>query len=304
MSDLHLDFIDYKKIFKDRERRLNLISRLHIIPTPLYLKVVYWVKTGHCLHLRHPKSFSEKLNWLKLHDIHPEYTHYVDKLWMKQFITENYGAEYVIPLLGAWEKFEDIDFDTLPNAFVLKCSHDSASARIVKDKSKIDKQEFCRFYNNRLKLDVFSIGREYPYRDVPPRIIAEEYREADDGAPIRDYKFLCFAGEVKAFYVLSGRNKDERQTWFYPDKTLMDGIVDPTAPIAHNHIDLPGCIDDMLKMAEELAAGIKFVRVDLYEDQGKFYFGEMTFFHCGGFVRFTPEEWEYKMGAMLHLENE
>ncbi|MBR0465882.1 MAG: glycosyl transferase [Clostridia bacterium] len=301
MADLHLDYIDYKKLFKNRETRLKIINKLGFIPTVPYLKIVYKIKTGKKLDLKNPKTFTEKINWLKINDVHPEYSKYVDKYYMKKFIAEKYGEDKVFKLLGAWDNFDDIDFDTLPDKFVLKCSHDSASVHIIEDKSKINKQELRKFYNGRLKINAYNMGREYPYKTVKPRIIAEELHETDDGNVISDYRIFCFNGKVKFFYVFSGRNKDERETWFYADKTPMEGIIDPTGMVQHDNLVLPPCLDDMFKMAEELAKGIKLVRVDLYEDKGKFYFGEMTFFPYGGYTVLQPEGWDRKIGDMLEL---
>jgi len=301
MADLHLDAFDYKKIFKNRELRLKLISMLSFIPTKPYLKMVYRIKTGKKLNLDEPKTFSEKINWLKVNDVHPEYSNYVDKLYMKKFIADKYGEEKVFKLLGAWDSFDEIDFDKLPNQSVLKCTHDSGSVHVVEDKSKIDLKEFKKFFNGRLKINSYNLSREYPYKDVTPRIIAEELHQTENGNIINDYRIVCSNGEVKFFYVFSGRYKDERQTWFNADKTVIKDIIDPTANVPHDSLNLPICIDEMLQMARELSKGIKLVRVDLYEDKGKFYFGEMTFFPYGGYVILQPDGWDQKIGDMIKL---
>lgn len=301
MADLHLDYFDYKKIIKDRETRLRIINKLGFIPTVPYLKMVYRIKTGKKLDLKNPKTLSEKTNWLKVNDVHPEYSNYVDKYYMKFFISERYGEDKVFKLLGAWENFDDIDFEKLPDQFVLKCTHDSASVHVIEDKNAMDKEALRKFYNGRLKINAYNMGREYPYKTVKPRIIAEELHKTEDGNIINDYRIFCSNGEVKFFYVFSGRNKDERQTWFHADKTVMEGIIDPTATVSHDSITLPPCIDDMLKMAKELSEGIKLVRVDLYEDKGQFYFGEMTFFPYGGYMILQPEGWDRKLGDMFEL---
>ena len=174
MADLHLDYFDYKKLFRDREKRLQLISHLSFIPTVPYLKLVYRIKTGNKLNLKSPKNFSEKINWLKVHDIHEEYTQFVDKYAMKRYISERFGSQYVIPMLGAWDCFDEIDFTLLPSAFVLKCSHDSGSIKIIKDKQHIDYAGLKRFFDGRMKINSYYLGREYPYKNVKPRIIAEQ----------------------------------------------------------------------------------------------------------------------------------
>lgn len=300
MADLHIDAIDYKKVFKDREKRLQLINKLSFIPTVPYLKLVYRIKTGRRLNLKNPQLFSEKINWLKIHNVHPEYTDYVDKYKMKHIISEKFGEEYVFKCFGVWNSFEDIDFSELPKQFVLKCTHDSGSIKIVLDKDAIDYDEFKSFFNNRLKINSYNIGREYPYQNVPPRIIAEEYYETNDGNIITDYRFFCFSGHVKLFYVMSGRNKDEKETWFDRDCNRLD-IIDKTTLKTDKTVQLPQEIKEMLQFAEEISSELQFARIDLYEDNGKFYFGEVTFFPYGGFMLLEPIEWEYKLGEWLAI---
>lgn len=300
MADLHLDFFDYKKLIGDREKRLQLIDRLSFIPTEPYLKLVYRIKTGRKLDLKHPKTFSEKLNWLKLHDVHEEYTQFVDKYAMKRYISERFGPQYVIPMLGAWDSFDEIDFDALPAAFVLKCSHDSGSIRIVKDKSGMDRAALKKFFDGRMKINSYHLGREYPYKNVKPRIIAEEYYETEAGQLISDCKFYCFNGVPKLMYIVSGRGQDETETWYDMDFQPVD-IIDPTSPRSSDSLEIPPCFEEMRRFAEELSRGMKFVRVDLYTDRGSFYFGELTFFPFGGFLLLKPDEWEKRLGDWIEL---
>ncbi len=303
MPDRHLDAIDYKKIFRNREKRLHLISKLRFIPTVPYLKLVYRIKTGQKLHLDNPVLFAEKLNWLKLHDMHPEYTNYTDKAYMKGYIASKYGAQYVIPCLGIFNSFEEIDFDKLPDSFVMKCTHDSASVKIIKDKNEINLAELKKFYNNRLRINSYYIGREYPYKEVPPRIIIEKYIPCEDGSNITDLKIMCFNGKVKAFYFISGKGISDNEflTWFDENKNRID-VIDRTGELVDEHIQMPKKIDEMFKMAEELSAGIRFVRVDFFVNKDDFYFAEMTFYNNGGFVLLKPDKWEHYFGDLISTE--
>ena len=182
--------IDYRNIIKNREFRLKLIGLLRFIPDKPYLKMVYRIKTGKKLNLEHPVGFNEKLQWLKLHDQHPEYTQLVDKYEVRDYIKKQIGEDYLFPLIGIWDSFDDIDFDKLPEQFVLKCTHDSGSVKIIKSKKEIDYKEFRRFFNEKLKRDPFVDGREYPYKDVKPRIIAEKFMCNHEGKAPNDYRLV------------------------------------------------------------------------------------------------------------------
>lgn len=291
--------MDYKRIFKNREFRLKLISCLRFIPTKPYLKMVYKIKTGKKLNLKNPIGFNEKLNWLKIYEQNPEYTYLVDKIKVREYIKEKIGEDICFPLLGQWDKYEDIDFDALPNQFVLKCNHDSGSVKIVKDKSKIDHKEFAKFFKSRLKMNPYAIGREYPYKRVKPMIMAETYMVPDDAKDIEDYKFFCFNGKPEIMFIATDRSVDVKFDFFDMDFNHLD-IVN-IHPQSGMQIKKPALFEEMKAMAAKLSAGMKFVRIDLYEIKGKIYFGEFTFFHGGGFWLFTPGEWEKKLGDWIDL---
>ncbi len=291
--------MDYKRIFKNREFRLKLISCLRFIPTKPYLKMVYKIKTGKKLNLKKPMGFNEKLNWLKIHEQNPEYTYLVDKIKVREYIKEKIGEDICFPLLGQWDKYEDIDFDALPNQFVLKCNHDSGSVKIVKDKSKIDHKEFAKFFKSRLKMNPYAIGREYPYKRVKPMIMAETYMVPDDAKDIEDYKFFCFNGKPEIMFIATDRSVDVKFDFFDMDFNHLD-IVN-IHPQSGMQIKKPALFEEMKAMAAKLSAGMKFVRIDLYEIKGKIYFGEFTFFHGGGFWLFKPDEWEKKLGDWIDL---
>lgn len=294
--------LDYKKLIKNREFRLQLIKLLSFVPSAPYLKMVYRIKTGEKLHLKNPVGFNEKLNWLKLNHIHPEYTQLVDKLAVRDYIREKIGEDYLFPLLGSWNSFDDIDFDALPDKFVLKCNHDSGSVKLITDKSKMDKAALKAFFERRLAMNAYCLGREYPYKDVPPKMMAEAFMEAPDGGGINDYKFFCFQGKPKLLFVATDRATDVRFDFFDMDFQHLD-IVNIHEQ-SGKEIQKPSCFEEMKSLAETLSQGMEFVRIDLYEIGGRVYFGEFTFFHGGGFYLFHPAHWEKDLGDLLPLEQQ
>ena len=289
----------YKKIFKDREKRLKLVRLLSFIPDEPYIKLVFRLKSGKKLNLKNPQTFNEKLNWLKLHNKREEYTDLVDKLKVRKYITEKLSADYLFPLLGEWDSFDEIDFDSLPDSFVLKCSHDSGSVKIIKDKDKADKKELSRFFKGRLSMNPFCLGREYPYKNVKPKIIAEKLMESSDGKGIRDYKFFCFDGEPKMMFVASDRDTDVKFDFFDMNFNHLD--IYNIHPNAETVPEKPKNFEKMKGLCPVLTKGMPFVRLDLYEIDSKIYFGEFTFFHGGGFYEFFPDEWNKKLGDLIEI---
>lgn len=290
---------DYKKIFKNREFRLKLISGLRFIPSVPYLKIVYKIKTGNFLNLRNPKLFTEKLNWLKLNDIHSEYTQLVDKIAVRDYIKSVLGEDICFPMLGQWEHYNQIDFSKLPKTFVLKCNHDSGSVKIIKDKDEIDHNELERFFESRIKQNPYNIGREYPYKNVKPMILAEKNMVVNGQSDINDYKFFCFNGEPKIMFVATERSSDCKFDFYDMDFNHLD--ITNIHPQSSNKISKPKCFEEMKNIVTRLSCGMKFVRIDLYEIDNKVYFGEFTFFHAGGFWKMNPEEWEVKLGDWIIL---
>lgn len=291
--------MDYKRVFKNREFRLKVINCLRFIPRKPYLKMVYKIKTGKKLNLKNPIGFNEKLNWLKVNDVHYEYTDYVDKVKVREVLKEKLGEDIAFPLLGQWERYKDINFDALPDQFVLKCNHDSGSVKIVKDKSKIDHKEFAKFFKSRLKINSYAIGREYPYKNVKPMIIAEKYMVAENEEDINDYKFFCFNGKPEMMFIATDRSSDVKFDFFDMEFNHLD--IENIHPSCGREIEKPACFEEMKELATKLSQGIKFVRIDLYEIGGKVYFGEYTFFHGGGFWLFKPDEWERKLGDLIQI---
>lgn len=267
-----------------------------------YLKFFYWLVMKKKLNLKNPKTYNEKLQWLKLYDRNPLYTKLVDKYEAKKVVGEIIGEEYIIPTIGIYESFEEIDFDNLPYKFVLKCTHDSGGIVVCKDKSKLDIEHARHVLQRGLRKNYYHQNREWPYRNVHPRIIAEEYKEDSETSELRDYKFFCFDGEVKALFIASDRmNKNEETKFDFFDENFNHLPFTNGHPNAAVLPKKPKSFDLMLKLAAKLSKGIPHVRVDFYEVDGKVYFGEMTFYHWSGIVPFNPEEWDYKFGSWINL---
>lgn len=257
---------------------------------------------GKWLHLRHPRTFNEKLQWLKQYGRRPIDTIWSDKYAVKELIAKEIGAEYVIPLIGVWDSFDAIDFDRLPNQFVLKCTHDSGGIVICRDKSQFDIEKARLTIERGMKHNFYVYSREKAYRDIPKRIIAEEYREDAKTHELRDYKFFCFDGEPKALFIASDRQITSEETKFdffdmdYKHLPFTNGH--PNATVLP---EKPLKFEEMKQLAAKLSKGIPHVRVDFYEVNGQVYFGEMTYSHWGGMTPFDPEEWDYKFGSWIKL---
>lgn len=267
-----------------------------------YVKWDYRWGMGHFPDLETPKTYNEKLCWLKIHARKPEYTKLVDKYDAKEYVKGIIGEKYIIPSYGVWDNFEDIDFDALPNQFVLKTTHDSGWIIICKDKSKFDKEATRKKVAASMKHSLYSYHREYPYKDLKPRIIIEKLMEEEGGHSLKDYKFFCFDGEVKMLFIATDRPVDTRFDFF--DRDFNHLPFKQGHPLASKPINKPEGFEEMITIAEKLSKGIPHVRVDLYNINGKIYFGELTFFHFGGTVPFKPGEWDYKIGEWLNLPKE
>lgn len=275
----------------------------YLLPDSWYLKYRYKEVFGRSLDLKHPKAFSEKNQWLKLHDRKPIYSKLVDKYEVKPIIAKIIGDEYIINTLGIWDNYDDIDFDKLPNQFVLKCTHDSASITICLDKTKFDKNQHAWKYNNiYMKRDYYHYeNKQWAYKGIKPRIIAEEYIQDDQYDSLSDYKLYCFNGVARGVYVTINRFTNLSVSMYDMDWNLM--------PFEHIHpnqgkkIEKPKNLELMRELAEKVAKFIDnpFVRVDFYETNGKVYFGEITFYPEGGMCYFKPEEWDYTLGSWVKL---
>lgn len=278
----------------------NYVRRF--IPDKFFLKIIYKKTFKKSLNLDNPTLFNEKLQWLKLYDRKEIYTKMVDKYEAKKYVASIIGEEYIIPTLGVYEKFDEIDFEKLPNQFVIKCTHDSGGIVIVKDKKTFDRSGARRKINKSLKRNYYYVCREWPYKNVKPRIIIEKYMEDLEHDSAIDYKFFCFNGRPGVVLVCSDRFSKGglRETWFDSDWNLLP-VTEGGHKIDKN-IRIPEKNMEMKRLAAKLAKDITFVRVDFYEFNGKVYFGEITFFPASGFEMFSPEEWNKKLGDMIDLE--
>jgi len=272
----------------------------HLLPDKVYIKLKYRSRLKKKLNLKNPQTFNEKLQWLKLYDRNPEYIKLVDKYEVKKYIEEKLGKEYIIPTLGVWDKFEDIDFDKLPNQFVLKCTHDSGGLVICDDKSKLDLDEAKKKINQSLKTNYFWLGREWPYKSVKPRIIAEKFMVDESGYELKDYKFFCFNGEPKIIQVDFDRYTEHKKNLYTTDWKLCEFSFNYPA---HPEIEIkkPEKLEKMIELAKVLAEGKPYVRIDFYSISGEIFFGEITFFPASGMGRFEPDKYDYELGQMIKL---
>ena len=292
-----------KRYWRLTKELLHDLVAYYWLPDSVYLRLRYRKLFNIPLSLRNPQKFTEKMQWLKLHDRNPVYHQLVDKYEVKPIVANIIGDEYIIKTLGVWDRYEDIDFDALPNQFVLKCTHDSASFTVCLDKSKFDKSKHAWKYNEvYMKRDYYHFeNKQWVYKGIKPRIIAEKYVEDDRYESLSDYKLYCFNGIAKGVYVTINRFTNLSVSMYDMDWNLM--------PFEHIHpnqgekVDKPKNLELMKELAEKVAKYIDnpFVRVDFYEVKGKVYFGEITFYPEGGMCYFKPENWDYVLGSWLKL---
>ena len=274
----------------------------------LYVKLNYKLVKGKPLDLNNPITFNEKMQWLKIHYHRNEFTSMVDKYEAKLYVSNIIGIEHIIPTLGIYKSFDEIDFDKLPEQFVLKCTHNSGGTVICRNKQSFNKERAKNILNKCLKKNIYWATREFPYKNVPPRIIAETFMNDGraDVSGLTDYKFFCFNGKVNFLYVSQGLENHETAeiSFFYLDGKRMPFKRLDFKPI--KEFIIPNKFDDMKIMAADIAKklDLPFIRVDLYEVNGHIYFSELTFFPCSGLIPFDPEEWDYKIGEWLRLPNE
>lgn len=263
-----------------------------------YLKMMFKHMVGYELNLENPKTFNEKLQWLKLYDRNPLYTKLVDKYEVRKYVAEIIGEEYLIPLIGVWDKFEDIDFSKLPNKFVLKCAHDSGSVFICTDKSKFDIEEVKVKINKALKRNYYYLHREWPYKNVKPKIVCEEFISDKDITP-DDYKAMCFNGKVKFIGVhidrfgnhcLDNYDREWNKTTIAKDGQMSDFVYDK-----------PKQFENMIQLSEKLASIMCHVRIDWFIVKDRLYFGEITLYESAGFDHFDNEEDDYLLGSWIKL---
>ena len=273
---------------------------LRFLPDRAYIQLYYFAQFKKFCNLRNPKTYNEKLNWLKLHDRNPDYPKLVDKYEAKKQVARIIGEEYIIHTLGVWDSFDEIDFDALPDQFVLKCTHDSEGVVVVRDKKKLDFPAAREKLTHALSQNFYYMGREWPYKNLKPRIIAEKYMEDHVDGELRDYKFFCFDGEPKAMFVASDRT-DHGVFFDYFDLDFNHLDIRQKYPNAAKSIRKPDNFEKMIELSRKLTKGFPHVRADFYEVDGKLYFGELTFYHFSGFMPFQPEKWDGIFGDWLKL---
>lgn len=281
-----------------------LNSRIfRLLPDDLYLKIKYRLTMGRKLDLNNPETFNQKLQWLKLYDRKPEYTQMVDKYEVRKYIKEIIGEEYLIPLLGVYDSFEEIDFDNLPDEFVLKPNHTSGNVFICKDKSKIDYKKLKKEVNRWLKREYYWLHREWPYRNVKPRIICEELIKTENGGFPYDYKFYCFNGEPDNVMVCIERESGNPKFYFFDNEwnLLRYNLAGINAPQGFT-LPKPKKMDEMFMLAKKLSSGFPFIRVDFFCENEKIYFGELTFFPASGFDVNLLKETDILFGEKLELD--
>lgn len=277
----------------------------NFIPDKLYLSMVYYYIFHKKLNLKTPSTFNEKLQWLKLYDRNPLYTTLVDKYAVKDYIKNLLGEEYIMPTISIYDNVDDINLNDLPDSFVLKTTHDSGGVRICKEKDSFDLNEAKRYLKSRLNQNYYYLWREWPYKNVKPKIMVEKYMEDSKGELV-DYKFFCFDGKIDNVMVCVDRNKKDTETKFYffnqNWELLRLNIRGKQAPEGFT-LKKPKCIDNMFEIASILSKGIPFVRIDLYECNEHIYFGEFTFYPDSGFDNNLLPETDIYLGNLLKIDN-
>ncbi|WP_218645659.1 MULTISPECIES: ATP-grasp fold amidoligase family protein [unclassified Acinetobacter] len=286
--------------------RILLIKILYLISPifsdALYLKLLFPLKTGYKLNLNKPRTYNEKLQWLKIHYKTPVMTKMVDKFLAKEFARNIIGDDFIVKSYGTWNSFEEIDFNVLPKSFVLKTTHDQGGVIIVRDKNKLDKEYAKNKLSKHLNRQHYFLSREWPYKNVKPRIMAEALLIDNEVDDLYDYKFYCFDGEPKIMYIAHGRHTDTCYFDFYDmDFNKLD-ISRPGYPQSNQHFEIPANWELMKQLARKLSLGFPHLRVDFYNINGRVYLGELTFFQGGGLMPFQPEIWDKVLGDWIHLE--
>ena len=283
------------------------LARNNIIPISdkTYLILLGKIRLEKKINIDNPTTFNEKLQWLKLYDKNPEYTKMVDKYEAKKYVSEIIGDEYIIPTLGIYNNFEDIDFDKLPNEFVMKCTHDSGGNIICKDKKKLDFKEARKKIEKCLKRNYYNYNKEWPYKNVKPRIIIEKYMATKKQPELIDYKFFCFNGEPKFIYVSEGLSNHQTAKISFADINYKKTEFYRKDYKPFNQLpSKPKNFEKMKELAKKLSKNIPFVRVDFYEIENKVFFSELTFYPCAGYIPFEPEKYDKILGNMLKLPKE
>lgn len=279
----------------------KILSKIaHIIPDKLYLKIRYYTFFHKKLDLKNPKRFTEKIQYLKLFDRKSHYTDLADKAVVKKIVAQLIGEQYIIPSLGVWDKFDDIDFNSLPDKFVLKCTHDSGSIYICTDKKQFNYVQVKKEIESKLKDNYYWFGREWVYKNIKPRIIAEQYMVDESGTELKDYKFFCFNGVPKMIEVDYNRFSNHSRNLYTPAWDLINAKIQYSSD-SSVVIPKPNCLEKMLELASKLSEGYPHLRIDFYVINDQIFFGEITFYHGSGFEHFYPDSLDYEIGNWLDI---
>ena len=292
-----------KEAFNHPDKIITNLGRrglLNWMSDEKYLKLLYKATLKKDLDLENPKTFNEKLQWLKIHDRNPEYTKMVDKYEAKKYVASLIDEEYIIPTIGVYEKFDDIDFDKLPNQFVMKCTHDSGGLVICKDKKTLDIKKARKKINKCLKRNFYYFGREWPYKNVKPRIIIEKYMTDESNEELKDYKVYNFNGEPRVIQVDYNRFVAHKRNLYDKDWKYIEAAIQYPSN-SNIKIKKPQNLKKMLELSKKLSKDIPHVRCDFYSIEDKIYFGELTFYSESGFGKFKPENFEKEMGEWIEI---
>ena len=286
---------------------LGILNRFAVLfPDKLFLKLKFRLMMGEKLDLNNPKTFNQKLQWLKLYNRKPEYTTMVDKYAVKEYVANIIGVEHIIPTLGVWNSTDEIDWNALPDQFVLKTTHGGGGGGIVicKDKATFDKDRAKEILNKSFRGDIYKIFKEWPYKNVPKRIIAEKFM-TNNGKELEDYKIHCFNGEPQFILVCSNRygNGAMIDDFYSPNWELME-VRRPGHPQSEKASKAPEQLEQMLELSRILSKDIPFLRTDFYIIDDNIYFGELTFFPASGMSKFEPKEWDNTFGELLNINNQ
>ena len=276
------------------------------LPDKLYLSLRYRLQMGHWINWKHPRTFTEKLQWLKIYDYKPEYTQMVDKLAAKDYVAKRIGKEYIIPTLGVWDRVEDIDWDSLPNQFVLKTTHGGGGGGVVvcKDKRTLNREKAVEKLRSSMRSNAGRTYREKPYLNVPRRIIAEKFMAEPSpvvSSDLIDYKYYCFNGVPKLIMVANGRSTGDKRFAYY-DTQWNPVHIKWGAPRPDKEFPRPDNLDEMLRVASKLSAGLTHARIDLYNIDAHVYFGEITFYDGSGFEKIDPQSYDEYLGSLMKLK--
>ena len=269
-----------------------------------FLRLKYYLIFRKKLNFENPQTFNEKIQWLKLYDIKDNYSNMVDKYDVKNYVKEIIGEEYIIPTYGIYDRFEDIDIGCLPKQFIIKCTHLGGGTGVVicKDKDQFDIKKYKKQFNKLLKKNLFWHGRERPYKNIKPRIIIEKLLNGPNNKAIEDYKFFCFNGKVQFLKVDYNRFENHQANYYNTNLEIQPFGESAYPPNFEHTIVFPKKIKEMIKLAEKLSQGFKFLRIDLYNVNEKIYFSEITFYPASGFGKINPPEWDKKLGDLIIID--